>query len=70
MGSSSFRAYLNHFAELELLSDGEKKISMIWDHDLIEMVYFSPNSYQVIFFPSTIVPKDVPKANIMQTFAQ
>ena len=22
--SSSFRAYLNHFAELELLSDGEK----------------------------------------------
>ena len=24
MGSSSFRAYLNHFAELELLSDGEK----------------------------------------------
>ena len=24
MASSSFRAYLNHFAELELLSDGEK----------------------------------------------
>ena len=24
MGFSSFRAYLNHFAELELLSDGEK----------------------------------------------